>query len=63
MQKLKILRESQTLSIRDIASAAGVSPNTIARIEGGKTETKVRWVTQRKIAKALGIKPSDIDFT
>jgi len=63
MLKLKILRESQALSIRDVAAAAGVSPNTIARIEGGVTETRVRWVTQRKIAKALGVKPSDIDFT
>ena len=63
MQKLKEIRESQAMSIRDLAKEAGISPSTLHRIEQGKTATRVRWVTQRKLAKALGVQPKDIDFT
>lgn len=59
MPNLKEIREREALSIRDLAKKSGVSPNTIYRIEQGKES---RFVTRRKIAKALEVKPSEIQF-
>ena len=50
----------QAQFVRDLALKAGISPSTIVRIESG---LPVRHITKRKIAKALGVEPSYIDFT
>jgi DNA-binding XRE family transcriptional regulator len=50
------LRESQLLTKAELARKAGISPLTVARIEGGQ---ECRVDTQRKIIIALGYTPSD----
>jgi len=60
MKTLKELRESKALSQDDLAELAGVSPSTINRIEKGLQVPK--WVTRRKLAKALKVDPSEIAF-
>jgi DNA-binding Xre family transcriptional regulator len=44
---------------RELASKAGVAPDTIWRIEGGDYK-KLRPSTMRKIAEALGVHPAEI---
>ena len=56
---LKQHRERAYLSTRELASKAGVGPDTIWRIEGGDYQ-KLRPATMRKIAEALGVHPSEI---
>jgi len=49
---LKRLREERGLSQRDLATAAGVSPATISRLEGGvRVDPKAGTVT--RISRAL----------
>ena len=61
MTTLKELREKQFISQADLAKKAGLSPAAINRLENGLA--KPRWVTIRKLADALGIRPEDIEFT
>ncbi len=56
---LKEHRARAYLSTRELASKAGVGPDTIWRIEGGDYK-RLRPSTMRKIAEALGVHPSDI---
>lgn len=58
---LREIRDKLALSQRDLSSLSGVGAATIARIEQGKQ--KARPITRRKLAKALGVKPVDIDFS
>jgi transcriptional regulator with XRE-family HTH domain len=59
MTRLRDLRQQRLLSIRDLAKAAGVSPQTIVTIEAG--ERPPRPSTMRKIAAALGIEAREVD--
>lgn len=59
MKTLKDLRLEKCFSIRDLANAAGVSPTTIQNIESG---IKPVLRTKRKIAKALNVDPSNVDW-
>jgi len=59
MPKLKALRESKALSIRDLAKQAGVSPSTLNRIEHG---FPARHISKRKLSAALKVEPSDIEW-
>jgi transcriptional regulator with XRE-family HTH domain len=59
MRTLKEIREANDLTIRSLAVKAGVSPNTVCRMEQGLPS---RRTTKNKIAKTLHKKPSDIDF-
>ena len=59
VKTLKEIRLENALSIRDLATMAGVSPSTIARIESG---LPARHITRRKISQALKMRPKDIDF-
>ncbi|PYR23558.1 MAG: XRE family transcriptional regulator [Acidobacteria bacterium] len=61
MSSLRELRERKFLSQRDLAKAAGVSTFTIWEIEGAKARPR-RWRTLRKLAKALGVEPSEIEL-
>jgi len=55
---LREIREDRLFSKSEIARKAGVSTQTIARIEQGQP---CRQVTKRKILAALGLKPFDKD--
>jgi transcriptional regulator with XRE-family HTH domain len=58
--KLKDLRIKAVLSQEDLGKMAGMSTATINRLELGKQ--KPRFVTIRKLAKALGVEPGKIEF-
>ena len=60
MTKLKTLREKHFLSQEDLAKISSMTVSTINRLENGKQEP--RFATIRKLAKALKVKPGDIDF-
>ena len=54
------LRDKAYLSQSELAKEAGVTATTISRIETGKREPLRRTI--RKLAKALEVKPGDIEF-
>jgi transcriptional regulator with XRE-family HTH domain len=58
MEKLKELRETRALSLRELANEAGVGHNTIYRIEHGQGNAHPRTV--RRLAKALGVEPREL---
>jgi transcriptional regulator with XRE-family HTH domain len=60
MSTLKQYREKSYLSQRDLAVKAKVSYVTIARLETGKNKPKFRTI--RALAKALKVKPDEIQF-
>lgn len=60
MPTLKELRGRQFLSQVDLAKKAGVTESTINRLEGSKQ--KPTFKTIRKLAKALGVEPGEIEF-
>ena len=55
--RMKELRVEQVVSLRELAERAGVSKDTIWRLESG-TSTNAHPSTIRKLAKALGVQPS-----
>jgi transcriptional regulator with XRE-family HTH domain len=58
VEKLKELRETRALSLRELANEAGVGHNTIYRIEHGQGNALPRTV--RRLAKALGVEPHEL---
>jgi DNA-binding CsgD family transcriptional regulator len=54
--QLKLVREDQGLSQRDLAARSGVAQNTISQLERG--ERQAMPSTVRKLADALGVEPS-----
>jgi transcriptional regulator with XRE-family HTH domain len=60
MATLKELRESRALAQRDLALLAGVAVSTILELEKGRRPP--RPSTRRKLARALEVRPSDIQF-
>ncbi len=58
MERLRELRRRRVLSMRELEEKSGVSYNTIWRLETGKTGAQPRTI--RKIAKALGVDPSEL---
>jgi DNA-binding XRE family transcriptional regulator len=57
-QIFKEARNKLGLTQAELAKKAGVYPNTYAKIERGEQEPS--FDTVKKLAKALGLKPSDI---
>ncbi len=57
MERLAELRESQALTLRDLAERSGVDANTINQVELG--HRKPRPSTLRKLAKALDVEVAD----
>ena len=57
MDRLAELRESQGLTLRDLAERSGVDANTINQVELG--HRKPRPSTLRKLAKALDVEVAD----
>jgi len=60
MVKLRILRERLFLTQSELAEKAGISHITLNRLENKKQ--KPSFKTIRKLAKALGVEPGEIDF-
>lgn len=60
MNKLKYLRIDKNLSMKDLGELAGVSQDTVCRIENNKNAEKVKLETYNKIAKALKVHTMDI---
>ncbi len=58
MHKLKILREDQVLSQRELARMADLAYGTVWRIENGFPDA--RTSTIRKLAKVLGVEPREL---
>lgn len=54
---LRTIRERKLLTIRELATAAGVSPNTVFRIEQGRP-AELRTI--RKLAAALGVSGEEL---
>jgi transcriptional regulator with XRE-family HTH domain len=57
-ERVRRLREEQALTQVELAERAGVSLSTLARLE--QTSWPVRAGTLRKLARALGIRPTDL---
>jgi transcriptional regulator with XRE-family HTH domain len=53
--QLKLVREDQGWSQRDLAARSGVAPNTISQLE--RAERQAMPSTVRKLADALGVQP------
>ena len=60
MATLKELRGKQLLTQDALAKKAGISRDTLNQIERGKQ--KPSFLTIRKLAKALGVEPGEIEF-
>ena len=56
--KLRELREERSLSMRELAELAGITHQTIYRIEHGQREVQPR--TRRKLAAALAVEPREL---
>jgi transcriptional regulator with XRE-family HTH domain len=56
--QLRAARERALLTQRELAARADLQPLTISRIETDKVEP--RYSTIRKVAKALGVDPSEL---
>ena len=60
MTKLRGLRERLFSTQTELAEAAGISLVTLNRLENNKQ--KPSFKTIRKLAKALGVEPGEIEF-
>ena len=59
VQRVKELRAERVMSLRELADLAGVSKDTIWRLEGG-VSTNAHPATIRKLAAALGVSPREL---
>ena len=59
MAKLREIREKQFLTQVELADKAQISEITLNRLEKGRQ--KPRFMTIRKLAKALGVEPGEIE--
>lgn len=57
--KLRQLRESRILSLRELEDLSGIHRNTIWRIEDGQRK-RTHPATIRKLASALSVEPTDL---
>ena len=60
MATLRQLREKAVLTQAELARLADVTPSTVSDLEANKR--KARPSTVRRLAKALRVKPSAIEF-
>ena len=58
VEKLKTLRSEHVLTLRELAEEAGVSKDTIWRLENGHSEAHPSTI--RKLARALGVQPREL---
>jgi HTH-type transcriptional regulator, competence development regulator len=57
-KRVRRLREERFLSPSELAEKAGISRNTLYRIESGQFAAYPKTV--RKLAEALGVEPTDL---
>jgi transcriptional regulator with XRE-family HTH domain len=57
LERLRQVRLRRAMSQRELARAAGLSPDTIRRLEGS---AEAQFETLRKLAKALNVEPADL---
>jgi transcriptional regulator with XRE-family HTH domain len=55
--RMRAIRERKALTQDELAELAGVSRQTVVKVEGG---LEPRPATIRKLAKALGVEPTDL---
>jgi transcriptional regulator with XRE-family HTH domain len=55
--RLKAIRESKVISQEELALSSEVNVTTISRLENGQV---ARITTIRKLAKALGVNPTEL---
>jgi transcriptional regulator with XRE-family HTH domain len=53
--RLRQLRQEQSLSLRDLAEITGIAFDTINKLELGRRDAQPRTI--RKLAQALGVEP------
>jgi transcriptional regulator with XRE-family HTH domain len=58
VERLKTLRIEHVLTLRELAEAAGVSKDTIWRLENGHSDAHPSTI--RKLAKALDVQPKEL---
>ena len=58
VERLRTLRTEHVLTLRELAEAAGVSKDTIWRLENGHSEAHPSTI--RKLAKALDVQTKDL---
>ncbi len=58
VERLKTLRTQHVLTLRELAEEAGVSKDTIWRLENGHSEAHPSTI--RKLANALGVQPKEL---
>jgi transcriptional regulator with XRE-family HTH domain len=58
VQKLKALREERVMTLRELGEKAGVSKDTIWRLEHGRSEAYPSTI--RKLAQALEVEPREL---
>lgn len=58
MEKLRALRSEHVLTLRELAIEAGVSKDTIWRLENGHSGAYPSTI--RKLARALGVQPKEL---
>lgn len=58
MERLRELRKDKVLSMRELEELAGVSYNTIWRLEAGRQGAHPKTI--RKLAGALGVEPREL---
>lgn len=56
--RVRAIRESQGLSIRDLADMADLNKSQIVRIENGESDP--HYTTLLRIAHSLGVRPSKL---
>jgi len=57
LERLRQVRLRRALSQRELARAAGLSPDTIRRLEG---RAEAHFETLRKLARALDVEPAEL---
>ncbi len=58
VERLKALRTEHVLTLRELAQEAGVSKDTIWRLENGHSDAHPSTI--RKLAKALDVEPEEL---
>src|SRR5215204_6452688 len=58
VERLRTLRVEHVLTLRELAEEAGVSKDTIWRLENGHSEAHPSTI--RKLARALGVQPKEL---
>ncbi|MEE8469991.1 MAG: helix-turn-helix transcriptional regulator [Dehalococcoidia bacterium] len=58
MNSLRLLRQKQLLTQRELAVASGVGIATISRVEAGRVKPSLRTI--RALARALDVNPEEM---